>query len=513
MNLSKIKTIVILLALVVTVSVATNVTTNYFSKKHDDKLFTDNSSSQLPDGYARFASASRGIETDFTVAADLTIHAVVHIKTKGTMRQQQQSMDMFDDPFFQYFFGPQQRGNRQQQQKQETVPLGAGSGVIISKDGYIVTNNHVIANSTEIEVTLNDKRTFKAKLIGADPNTDIALLKIEANDLPTVVLGNSDDIKVGEWVLAVGNPFNLTSTVTAGIVSAKARSIGILSSQGTGNMPIESFIQTDAAINPGNSGGALVNTKGELIGINAAIASQTGSYAGYGFAIPTSIVKKVITDLREHGTVQRAVLGVQIANLDSEVEEVKELIKDKDIKTLNGALVTSIVEKSAAEKAGVKKGDVITEVNGVKVNSVPELQAQVGLYKPGDNISLQIIRENKPQTLKVLLKNLQGNTKLVTSDGTINSLGAKFKEVDTKVMKSLGLEYGLQIESLNAGKFNDSGIKPGYIIIKINNNPIQSEDDVKSTYEEALKSNDKVLYIAGVYPNGKVTYYAVNLED
>lgn len=511
MNLSKTRVIALLVAIVITVSVATNLATNYFTDKGNDRFLTE-SSSQLPEGYARFAGASKAIDTDFTVAADLTVHAVVHVKTKGISRQQS-PQSMLDDPFFEYFFGPQQqqRGNRQQ--KQEAVPMGAGSGVIISNDGYIVTNNHVIENSTEIEVTLNDKRTFKAKLIGTDPNTDIALLKIDGKDFPTIIFGNSDEIKVGEWVLAVGNPFNLTSTVTAGIVSAKARSIGILSAQGSGNMPIESFIQTDAAINPGNSGGALVNTKGELIGINAAIASQTGSYAGYGFAIPTSIVKKVVTDLREHGAVQRAILGVNIANLDADATEVKDMIKDKNIKTFNGALVMNLVEKGSAEKAGVKKGDVIYQVNTEKVNSVAELQEQIGRYRPGDKVTLGIIRDEKQIKVDVNLTNAQGNTKIVTYDGTIVSLGAKFKEIDTKVQKSLGLDYGLQIESLTKGKFNDQGIKPGFIIIKINNNPIRTEEDVQAAYDEATKSDDKVLYIAGVYPNGKVTYYAVNLED
>lgn len=511
MNISKSKAVAALLTVVVSVSVATNLATNHFTNGNNNNLFAE-SSSQLPEGYARFASATKGIETDFTVAADLTVHAVVHVKTKG-IPQQQAMGSMFNDPFFDQFFGPQlqQRGNRQQ--KQQAVPMGAGSGVIISKDGYIVTNNHVIENATEIEVTLNDKRTFKAKLIGADPNTDIALLKIDGKDLPIIVFGNSDDLKVGEWVLAVGNPFNLTSTVTAGIVSAKARSIGILSSQGSGNMPIESFIQTDAAINPGNSGGALVNTRGELVGINAAIASQTGSYAGYGFAIPTSIVKKVVTDLREHGAVQRAILGVNIANLDNEADEVKNLIKEKGIKTLNGALVMDLAEKGSAEKAGIKKGDVIYQVDSEKVNSVAELQEQIGRYRPGDKVTLGITRDGKDMKLGVNLTNAQGNTKIVTYDGTISSLGATFKEIDTKIQKSLGLDYGLQIESLTKGKFNDQGIKPGFIIIKINNNPIRTEADVQASYDEAIKSDDKVLYIAGVYPNGKVTYYAISLED
>ncbi|MFV0472101.1 MAG: Do family serine endopeptidase [Paludibacteraceae bacterium] len=508
MNVNKSKAIAFIALIVVFVSIATNLATNYFVNRNTSGYDADGAS-QTAKNYARFANATKGVDTDFTVAADLTVHAVVHIKTKGTARQSQSSM--FDDPFFEYFFGPQQKRNRQQ--SEETVPLGSGSGVIISNDGYIVTNNHVIANSTEIEVTLNDKHTFKAKLIGADPNTDIALIKVDAKNLPTVSFGNSDDLKVGEWVLAVGNPFNLTSTVTAGIVSAKARSIGILSSNGSGNMPIESFIQTDAAINPGNSGGALVNTKGELVGINAAIASQTGSYSGYGFAVPSSIVKKVVTDLREHGAVQRAILGVNIANLDSEAAEVKTTIKDNNIKTLNGALVMNLVEKGAAERAGIKKGDVINTINNVEINSVAELQEQIGRYSPGDKVEVGILRNNKSMKIKVELINAQGNTKLVTSDGTIGDLGAKFAEIDTKIQKSLGLEYGVQVESLSKGKFEEQGVKAGFIIVKINSKPIRSEADIKTVFEEASKSNDKVLYIAGVYPNGKVAYYAINLEN
>lgn len=513
MKLSKSKIIVLLVVLVVFVSVATNLTTNYVVKKHNENYFT-NSSSGLPTEYAKFAGLTNSGETDFTVAADLTVHAVVHIITKGYPDQQQMSGDMFDDPFFQHFFGPQmqQRGNRQQQ-KQEAVPRGSGSGVIISSDGYIVTNNHVIENSTEIEVTLNDKHSYKAKLIGTDPNTDIALLKIDANDLPFIVFGNSDDLKVGQWVLAVGNPFNLTSTVTAGIVSAKARSIGIIGSNGSGNMPIESFIQTDAAINPGNSGGALVNTKGELVGINSAMASQTGSYAGYGFAIPTSIVKKVVTDLREHGAVQRALLGVQIANLDADADEVKNLIKENKIKTLNGALVIGMSENSAASKAGVRKGDVIYQINDENVNSVVELQEQIGRYRPGDKITLGILRDQKNIKLDVILKNAQGNTKIVTSDSNFDDLGAKFKTPDDKTMNSLGLQYGLQVESISKGKFSDQGIKPGFIILKINDNSVNSEQDIQAAYNQAMGSDEKVLIIRGIYPNGKVSYYAINLED
>ncbi|PIE99418.1 MAG: deoxyribonuclease HsdR, partial [Paludibacter sp.] len=314
MNTKRTKSFFLIVLLVITVSTITSWTTLQVisSSKEDRKSSQSEMFRSNQDAKVRFANATSGLETDFTVAADLSLHAVVHIKTKA-IRHSSNSQNFFNDPFFEFFFGPQQK-RQQQNPKEKAVPMGSGSGVIISEDGYIVTNNHVVEGATEIEVTLNDKRTFKAELIGTDPSTDVALIKVEAKDLPTIAFGNSDDIKVGEWVLAVGNPFNLTSTVTAGIVSAKARNIGIIGTDRYGRkkekLSIESFIQTDAAINPGNSGGALVNTNGELIGINTAIASRTGSYAGYGFAVPTSIVKKVVTDLREHGVVQRALLGV-----------------------------------------------------------------------------------------------------------------------------------------------------------------------------------------------------------
>ena len=312
MNVSKLKTAGLFVA-VAAISVATTLATSHLSR--NSEMVYKTGENKIPASYAAFANASSALDTDFTVAAELSVHAVVHVKTKTPMRAQ--SFGGFSDPFFEYFFGPQQR--RQQQPQEAPMQEGSGSGVIISEDGYIVTNNHVIDGSKEIEVTLNDKRTFKATLVGADPNTDIALLKIEAEQLPVIIFGNSDALKVGEWVLAVGNPFNLTSTVTAGIVSAKARNINIINSQ----MRIESFIQTDAAVNPGNSGGALVNTRGELVGINTAIASQTGSYAGYAFAVPVSIVQKVVADIRKFGVVQRAVLGVSMQDITSELAKEK----------------------------------------------------------------------------------------------------------------------------------------------------------------------------------------------
>lgn len=497
MNVSQKTKLLGLFLAVVAISIATNLTTDYISKKRSSEYaFKEN---QIPASYANFARAASAMETDFTVAAELSVHAVVHVKTKTPMRAQR--FGGFDDPFFEFFFG------RPQQQQPQEAPMqeGSGSGVIISNDGYIVTNNHVIDNSKEIEVTLNDKRTFKAKLVGTDPNTDIALIKIDAEKLPVILFGNSDSLKVGEWVLAVGNPFNLTSTVTAGIVSAKARNINIINSQ----MKIESFIQTDAAVNPGNSGGALVNTRGELVGINTAIASQTGSYAGYAFAVPTSIVQKVVSDIRQFGVVQRAVLGVSMGDITD------KLAKEKNLKTMEGAYVDEVVENSAAEKAGIKKEDVITKVNGVDVKSAAQLQEQIGRYSPGDKVSVTVLRNNKEITLNAELKNRQGNTSVVSSDVNTDMLGAEFKEVSAKLKNQFQLEYGIEVKSVSKGKFQQAGIKPGFIIVKINNQAIRSVDDIESALDAAINTSDqfKALNIAGIYPNGKVTYYTINLAD
>ncbi|MGB4414009.1 MAG: Do family serine endopeptidase [Paludibacter sp.] len=496
MNVSQKTKLLGLFLAVVAISIATNLTTDYISKnRSNENTLKEN---QVPSSYANFARAASAMETDFTVAAELSVHAVVHVKTKTPMRAQR--FGGFDDPFFEFFFGlPQQRPQEAPMQE------SSGSGVIISNDGYIVTNNHVIDNSKEIEVTLNDKRTFKAKLVGTDPNTDIALIKIDAEKLPVILFGNSDSLKVGEWVLAVGNPFNLTSTVTAGIVSAKARNINIINSK----MKIESFIQTDAAVNPGNSGGALVNTRGELVGINTAIASQTGSYAGYAFAVPTSIVQKVVSDIRQFGVVQRAVLGVSMGDITD------KLAKEKNLKTMEGAYVDEVVENSAAEKAGIKKEDVITKVNGVDVKSAAQLQEQIGRYSPGDKVSITVLRNNKEITLNAELKNRQGNTSVVSSDANTDMLGAEFKEISAKLKNQFQLEYGIEVKSVSKGKFQQAGIKPGFIIVKINNQAIRSVDDIESALDAAINTSDqfKVLNIAGIYPNGKVSYYAINLAD
>lgn len=480
--------------LVIALSAATNFVVNKERSKNDSFGFVEN---QVPASYANFKNAARAGDTDFTVAAELTVNAVVHVKVKSEVMQ---SRGFGGDPFFEYFFGPQLR-----QQQAPQLREGAGSGVIISSDGYIVTNNHVIDNSKEIEVVLNDKRSYTAEVVGADPNTDIALLKIDEKNLPIVIFGNSDSLKIGEWVLAVGNPFNLNSTVTAGIVSAKARNINILNS----TMKIESFIQTDAAVNPGNSGGALVNTRGELIGINTAIASQTGSYAGYSFAVPSSIVKKVVADIRQYGYVQRAVLGVSLREIDG------ALAKDKNLKVLNGAYVDSVVEGSAAEKAGIKKGDVITSVNGVTVKSVAELQEQVGRYRPGDKITIEIERDNKTQTLKAELKNRQGGTEIVKSDFDLSALGATFKELDSKTKDKFGIDYGVVVKTLSKGKLSEAGVKTGYIILKINNIRVANEKDIETAMKSVLDNADqnKVLWITGIYPDGKTAYYAVDMNN
>jgi len=480
--------------LVIALSAATNFVINKERSKNDSFGFAE---SQIPASYANFKNASRAGDTDFTVAAELTVNAVVHVKVKSQVMPYRSFGG--GDPLFEYFFGPQLRQQPQEPQLRE----GAGSGVIISSDGYIVTNNHVIDNSKEIEVVLNDKRTYTAEVVGADPNTDIALLKIEEKDLPIVIFGNSDSLKVGEWVLAVGNPFNLNSTVTAGIVSAKARNINILNAA----MRIESFIQTDAAVNPGNSGGALVNTRGELIGINTAIASQTGSYAGYSFAVPSSIVQKVVSDIRQYGVVQRAVLGVALEEIDG------ALAKDKNLKILNGAYVKSVVEGSSAEKAGIKSGDVITNLNGVAIKSVAELQEQVGRYRPGDKITIDINRDNKIQKLKVELKNRQGSTEIVKSDIDLSALGATFKELDNKTKEKFGIDYGVVVKSVSKGKLNDAGIKSGYIILKINNIRMSSEKDIETAMKSVADNADqnKVLWITGIYPDGKTAYFAIDM--
>jgi Do/DeqQ family serine protease len=429
---------------------------------------------------------------DLTEAAENSIHAVVHIKSTQLSKTQtiQQMPDLFD-----FFFGD---GTGRQQQIRTQPRVGFGSGVIISKDGYIVTNNHVIDGADEIDVKLNDNREFKGKLIGTDPNTDLALIKIEGNNLPTLPIGNSDALKVGEWVLAVGNPFNLTSTVTAGIVSAKARSLGVY------NGGIESFIQTDAAINQGNSGGALVNARGELVGINAVLSSPTGAYAGYGFAIPTSIMTKVVSDLKEFGTVQRAILGISGHDLGD------ERTKDKDLGTVEGVYVAEVSDGSGAKAAGIEPGDVIIKIGDKKVHNMAELQESLTQYRPGDKVEVTLLRDKKEKTLNVTLKNLQGNTEVVKKFD-LAMLGAAFKPISDDVKRHLGVSYGLEVTGVDKGKFAEAGIKKGFVILKVNGTKITSEEDLSEVLKAANQSPERVLFISGYYMSGRRANYAVEL--
>ncbi len=456
-------------------------------------------------------AASTSFETDFTVAAEKTVNAVVCIKSYSNRQQNQYGNGGGYDPFgmFDFFFGqPQQprQQPRQQQKKNEPVQNGLGSGVIITEDGYIVTNNHVVAESDKLEVLLNDNSTYEAKIIGTDEASDLALIKIDAKGLSPIVFGDSEAVKVGEWVLAVGNPFGFNSTVTAGIISAKARSLGQNSQKG--GLSIESFIQTDAALNPGNSGGALVNLKGELIGINSAIYSNTGSYSGFSFAIPTTIVKKVMTDIRQYGTVQRAVLGCQVIELDA------KLAKEKNISaTKFGLLIDGVTDRSTAKELGLQKDDVITAINGVEVHNHAQLVEQLNKFRPGDQISVTYVRANKSFTKSGTLRNLQGNTS-ITKKGDFSELGCAFMKLTNENKQHLGISNGVKVTGIKAGCIKDAGIKDGFIIIEINGVAVNTSDDVERVYNSIMKSNDddKVMFITGIYPTGKKYYYAVNLN-
>lgn len=440
--------------------------------------------------------------TDFTEAAESTINSVVSIKSFATPRQ----ANMFNDPFFEFFFGPG-GGQRRQQQESKPQQLGLGSGVIISEDGYIVTNNHVIEGAEKLEVTLNGNKSYSATVIGADRSTDLALLKIEAKGLKAIKFGDSDALRVGEWVLAVGNPFGFTSTVTAGIVSAKARSIG--SATHSRQMGIDAFIQTDAAVNPGNSGGALVNTRGELVGINTAIYSQTGNYAGYSFAIPTSIVKKIITDLRKYGTVQRAVLGITCAELTAEIAEKNDITA-----VTEGIYVNSVEDRSAAKEAGLEPKDVIVEINGAKTRNLAELNQAMSQLYPGDKVTVKFFRNNKVSTANVTLKNNQGST-AITKGTDFTALGCAFQKLSEKTKARLGVSYGVQVVGVEDGKFREAGISDGFIILEINKKPVNSQEDVEKIYNAVMNDSnaDKVLVIKGLEQTGRPRYKIVPLIE
>ena len=441
---------------------------------------------------------------DLTQAAENSVNAVVHIKSTQESKTQTVTVR---DPFYE-FFGDM-FGNRGGQQRQVQTPekVGFGSGVIISKDGYIVTNNHVIDHADIISVKLNDGREFKGRIIGTDPSTDLALVKIEGDDLPTIPVGDSDQLKIGEWVLAVGNPFNMTSTVTAGIVSAKARSLGVY------NNGVESFIQTDAAINQGNSGGALVNARGELVGINSVLYSPTGSYSGYGFAIPTSIMTKVVSDLKQFGAVQRAMLGIKGTPIDDDGQLMDEKTKQqvKDLGATEGVWVREVVEGGSA--AGIfEENDVIIGIDGKRVKNFAGLQEALAKHRPGDKVSVKVIRDKKEKNLEMLLKNEQGNTKVLKNTG-MEILGAAFREVPQELKRQLNLGTGIEVTGVSDGKMQEAGVRKGFIILKANGQSIKTVEQLEEVVKAAARSTDQVLFLSGIFPSGKRANYAVDLSQ
>lgn len=421
---------------------------------------------------------------DFTEAAQKTVSAVVHVKIRS-------QYSTFENPIYDFLFG------RPNYQSEQMPIVAAGSGVIISSDGYIVTNNHVIDGADALEVTLDDKRTFNAKIIGSDPTSDIALIKIDGTDFPFIPWGDSDALKVGEWVLAVGNPFNLASTVTAGIVSAKARSINIFNDK----TAIDAFIQTDAAVNPGNSGGALVNINGELVGINTAIASPTGTFSGYSFAVPERIAKKTVSDLMEYGTVQRAYIGVSINDVTS--DEAKK----SGVTSLKGVFIGSVTDGGAAAEAGMQGGDVILKVNGVEVNRVSELQEQIGQYRPGQQVNMTILRDNKTKDLLLTLRNVDGGTNLKKADEAIEIFGAELKTLKSTDASKLRIKGGVQIVAISNGKLLSAGIREGFIITSVNRQTVYTAQGLKTI----LSNISGGVYIEGIYPNGISAYYAFGI--
>jgi Do/DeqQ family serine protease len=491
-------------------SAATMMATSELQKKGviTDTYVLNKESKASNDGFVQTSTRAIDMSRDFTDVAENTINCVVSIKSYATPQQNYYQGDFFDP--FEWFFGPgygqgqRQRKQQQPQQKSEPQPKGMGSGVIISPDGYIVTNNHVIDGAEKLEVTLNDNRQFNATVIGTDEKTDIALIKINAKDLHAITFGNSDAVKVGQWCVAVGNPFGFNSTVTAGIISAKARGMNTSDNGG-----IKAFIQHDAAVNPGNSGGALVNTAGELIGINTMIYSQTGNYSGCSFAVPSNTVKKVITDIKQYGTVQRAVLGIQYTELTA--EKAKE---EKITATNEGIYVAKVTDRGAAKEAGLQEGDVIVKLNGARVKDSGEMQEEMNKLRPGDKAEVEYYRDNKLRHTTVTFKNDQGNTKM-TKQSDVMSLGCAFTELSKEDKEDLAISKGLKVVGIKAGKFKNAGIRDGFIITDINNIPVDSRDDVENIYNQIMRSgdSDKVMFITGFYPTGKKVYYAVDLSD
>lgn len=466
---------------------------NFFSKNNEGNLITNavdknNGAFSLVDYKGNYSMNA----PDFVEASQRTVNAVVSINNFSNQQQQQGSNDPFE-----FFFG------FPQQQRNPDLPTGMGSGVIISADGYIVTNNHVIKGSDKIEVVLNNQKSYIAELIGTDPNTDVALLKIDADNLPFIKFVDSDAINVGDWVLAVGNPFGLNSTVTAGIVSAKGRSIDILR-RNNANSPIESFIQTDAAINPGNSGGALVNPNGDLVGINTAISSQTGTYVGYGFAVPSNLVKKVVEDIKKYGLVQRGYLGIEGMDLSDEFA-IKDYNRKNgtDLKSQPGVLIQKVTDNGGALDAGLEKGDIITEVDGQKITTFGKLSMAVGSKNPGDKVNVTVIRNGKEKSYTVTLRDTKGNTKTrAYADLSISEkLGAEFEPLTDRQKVSFGIDYGVMVTNAQTGgKLSSIGIDDGFIILKVNDKNVSKEDEI----EKILKGYKGKVSISYVDPYGRI---------
>ena len=453
------------------------------------------------------ASAPAGQPVDLTYAAEKSLPSVVYIKSVQNAKTQTVEYndpfeDFFSDPFG-GFFGRGQGNNNGTRKRQVQTPkrAAAGSGVIISADGYIVTNNHVVDGADELTVTLNENsKEYSARIIGADKTTDLALIKIDAKNLPAIVIANSDDVKVGEWVLAVGNPLGLNNTVTAGIVSAKARQMG----EG-----VTSMIQTDAAINQGNSGGALVNTNGALIGINAMLASPTGSNIGYGFAIPTAIMNKVVDDIKKYGAVQRAMIGIKGGDVSNKVDADKEQGKEVDYGTMEGIYIGEVVEGGAAQAGGLQKEDVIISIDGKKIKKFGELQGVMAQKRPGDKVKVTYLRNKKEHTTTLTLKNEQGNTKVV-KNADIDILGIDVRPITDSQKKQLEISYGLEVLKVNGGKMKEAGVPKGFIIQVVNDQPMRSFDDLQQAVKDA---KEQMLIIRGLYPTGKRGGFVVYLQN
>lgn len=447
---------------------------------------------QMPVVGSQFTAYQAENYPDLTYAAENAVKAVVNIEAI----QEIEVGGGEYNPFFEFFGFPQGYGQGAPQKREQRA---GGSGVIISEDGYIVTNNHVVENASKLRVKLNDGRTFDAKIIGRDPATDVALIKVDATQLPTLAFGSSDALRLGEWVLAIGSPFDLQSTITAGIVSAKARRLDVIPSE----FRIESFIQTDAAVNPGNSGGALVNTHGELVGINTVIKSSTGSYIGYSFAVPESIVRKVVCDLKEYGVVQRALLGITYRYVDQDF--IDQIGKETGIKEVGGAYVASVVDGGAASEAGLRKGDVIVEIDGVKIDTPTAITEQIGKHRPNDKIKISAKRGDSLKHFEVVLRNKAGKTELLTKEDVdvVEVLGGRFVDAGAKLCKSLDIRGGVQVASIKRGGLLDRArVREGFVITHINDKAVRSTADLGSL-------SDKIRSIDGVYPNGRAASYVI----